>query len=156
MGAWAQYSNTSSPVDVTTRVTWSSSNEAVATVDSGKVTGTGRGVARIIATLDGVSNHATVLVDQPPLKVTVEPPGPFSIAVSSSQQFQAMATYPDEVVLEVTGAVTWSASPEGIVYFDGPWDYSGAGVGTFLATGKTTITATLNEVSGSIAVEVKP
>ena len=46
-----------------TRATWSSSNNSIATVDStGKVTGVAQGTVKIKAVEDGVSHEITVLV----------------------------------------------------------------------------------------------
>ena len=82
-------------------VTWSSSDEMVATVDAnGLATGVGAGAAMITATADSISGTATLTVAEPPppepvvATVTVSPSAAM-IEVGATQQFEAMALTSD-------------------------------------------------------------
>jgi probable HAF family extracellular repeat protein len=55
------------------RVAWSSSNEAVATVADGRVTGRAPGTATITATVGGGQDRVEVAVETPVARVTMEP-----------------------------------------------------------------------------------
>lgn len=72
--AMATFSN-STTQDVTATATWTSSNDAIATVSStGKVTGNAPGTATITATVNGVAGSVTVTVTTPtPLGVAPAP-----------------------------------------------------------------------------------
>lgn len=138
-------------------VTWSSSDEAVATVDDdGLVTAVAEGIATITATSDfnaSVSGSATVTVaeDAPVDAVTsVEvSPNPAGVLVGQTTQLSEE--------LQVTGSpsldVTWSSSNEAVA------TVSSSGLVTGVAPGEATITATsvaTPAVSGSATVLVSP
>jgi len=145
--------------DVTSSVTWSTSNAAVATVNKGLVTGTGIGSATITASLDGKTGTTLVVVGQTPtLDVTPTATGTFSLSANPDQHFQASASYSDGTVLDLTIYATWSSIVPGVLKFYGPLDYThDVGEATLLATGTTTITATLDSGDvGSLDVTVVP
>ncbi len=77
----------------------------------------------------------------------------FSKSATPTQQFSATATYSDGSTLDVTDSTTWSSSPRGVVFFD----IYGDGDATFVGTGTTTISATLDtgEV-GTLTITVVP
>ena len=142
--------------DVSGTATWSSSDEAVATVTRGQVTGAGVGSVAITAKLEGYSATTNVIVGlTPTIVITPDGTGTFNLS-HPQRQFYAIATYSDNTVLSLTDYVTWSASPPGVMKFD---DYYGLfpGLATFTSTGTATITATLREgEEATLTVNVEP
>ena len=132
--------------DVTLKVTWSSSDPKIATVSSfGSVTGVQVGNSDITASLSGITS--------PPVNIVTNIPGPklSSIAVSLSvvsglllggtQQFKATGTISDGTVEDITSQVNWTSSNPMIATI------STTGLATGVAPGKTSITATLSDVT---------
>jgi uncharacterized repeat protein (TIGR02543 family) len=131
-------------------VTWSSSNTAVATVNTstGLVTGVAAGSATITATSEGKSGTATVTVGQVPVATVTVSPTSASILVGATQQFTA--TTKDAGGNVLTGrAVTWSSSNTGVATVN-----SSTGLVTGVAAGSVTITATSEGKSGTATVTV--
>ena len=126
------------PDDATNKaLTWTSSDETVATVDAtGKVTGKKIGTATITATAQdgsGVSGSCTVTVLPPVKKVTVEPA---NLTLGQNKSYTLKAT------VEVFGSgtdtgVTWTSSDTTIATVD-----AAGKVTTTDKTGTVTITAT--------------
>ena len=140
--------------DVTNSATWTSSDPTVATVTKGIVSGIAVGSATITATFEGRTGSTTVVVGLTP-NLTITPSGTtFSLSIPH-QQFSATATYSDGTVLNLDAFVGWSSSPTGILEFEDDYDYPG--LATFIATGTTTLTATLRPgEAGSLTVTVGP
>jgi trimeric autotransporter adhesin len=127
--------------------TWTSSNDAVASVSSsGLVTGKSAGNATVRATINGKSADATVTVLGGPNTLTVTPAGP---AVSAGQTLQMTATVRDQAGNVVqTGPVAWSSSNTAAATINAN------GLVSAIAAGTTTITATSGGVTGSTQVTV--
>lgn len=143
--------------EVTNSATWTSSDENVATVTMGQLTGTGVGSVVITAKLGGYSGATTVVVGLTlkNIAVTADGSGPFSLS-QPERQFFANATYADNTVLDLTNFVTWIASPTGVMRFENP-DAFEPGAVTLTSTGTATITATLGEgEEGTLTVTVGP
>jgi hypothetical protein len=162
VGANGAYQDSATEItykDVTSSATWSTSNAAVATVSKGLVTGTGIGSATITASLGGKTGTTLVVVGQTPtLDVTPNGTGTFSLSANPDQHFQASASYPDGSALDLTIYATWNSSVPGVLKFYDPRDYThDPGEATLLATGTTTITASLDSGDvGSLGVTVVP
>ncbi len=75
-------------------------------------------------------------------------PATADISVGASEQFHATATYSDSSTADVTAAATWTDA-NGKVATITP-----AGMATALAAGSTTITATMDSISGSASLTV--
>ena len=130
-------------------VTWSSSNNAVATVSaSGLVTSTGNGIATITATCEGVTGDADVSVAQVIASVAVTPGTPTLVSLGAT--IQLTATPKDANGNPITGqTATWSSSDNGIA------TVSGLGLVTAVANGgPVTITATVGAFTGTAAATV--
>ena len=134
--------------DITLKSTWKSSNPNIATISSiGLVTAVAAGNTDITISLSGITS--------PPVNVVTNIPGPklISIAVSRSpdviaslpvgrtQQFKATGTISDGTVEDITTQVTWASSNLTVATI------SAAGLATGIAPGKTSITATLSDVT---------
>jgi uncharacterized protein YjdB len=132
-----------------TTLTWSSSDPAVATVDStGLVLGVSAGVVAITASANdssGVSGAHGFTVTELPIVVTnLEITGPGSLQVGSSAELTVTAT-PENAA---DTSVSWSSSNASVVSVDG------AGSVMAVAEGSATITATANDGSGVSAGHV--
>jgi hypothetical protein len=148
-------SDGSTSPDITKKVTWSSSNKAVATVDSaGGSTALAVGVTQIGATYGSGQNapsaFVTVIVN-PVLQKIVVSPDPAAIAVKTTQQFAATAFYGDGSTQDITNqaSTTWaitSCTPTGIA------SLSNRGLAKATANGSCSITAASGAITSNAAV----
>ncbi|OYV72273.1 MAG: hypothetical protein B7Z72_05135, partial [Gemmatimonadetes bacterium 21-71-4] len=130
---------------------WSSSAPAIATVsDSGWVTGVSLGAATITALSEGKSATASVTVVSPVDSVRLSPSPLSFTALTARQQLTATAVPRAGVAAaRVAGlAVHWQTSDSRVVAVDT------AGVATATGNGGAVITATIDGVTGSVAVVV--
>ena len=141
------------PDDATDKtVTWKSSNEAVATVDNGKVTAVALGEATITATTaDGTNLTATCAITVNPIKAAS-----ITLSQTTAELFPG-----DKITLTATvlpenatdKRVTWMSSNSSIA------TVSEEGIVTAVAVGETTITAKTADgtnLTATCAVKVNP
>ena len=141
--ATGQYSDGSSK-DLTSSVTWSSSDTNVATIaSSGLATGKAVGSTTITATSGSVSNKATLIVTISLVSIAVTP-ATVSIAPATNQQFTATGTFTDGSIQNLTSQVTWNSSGAAVGSISNTEPTNG--LVQALTPGTSTITAT----SGSI------
>lgn len=98
--------------NITSSVTWKSSNTHFATITStGLATGVNIGSANITASVGAVTSNVVPLTILPPILVSiaVTPTTP-SILQNATQQFTAIGTYSDGTTVNITNAVTWLSS----------------------------------------------
>jgi hypothetical protein len=143
--------------DLTTEVTWASSDAAVATVSNatgskGLANTTGIGTATVSATSGDASGAATLMVtDATLVSIEVTPAAP-NVANGLTQQFTATGTYTDGSTQDLTAEVTW-ASSDGTVATVG--NAAGAnGLATTAGVGIITVSATSGGVSGETTLTV--
>ncbi|HEV7611204.1 MAG TPA: Ig-like domain-containing protein, partial [Steroidobacteraceae bacterium] len=118
------YSNSPS-LDITRRVTWSSSGPAIASISNtspsnGVVTGLTVGTVSIAATSGNVSSSSTnetVTPGTPLVSVAVTPINA-SISIGSDQQFTAVGTYQDGATFDITDSTTWTSSDPLVLSFN--------------------------------------
>lgn len=129
-------------------VTWSSSNPAAATVSaSGLVSGVGPGSTVITATSEGVSGTLALSVTTDVASVTYAPAGVIGIGVGGTHTL--VATPRNASGTALTGrTVTWTSTVPQAATVDA------SGTVTGLASGSTTVRATVEGVSVSIPVQV--
>lgn len=129
-------------------VTWRSSNTAIATVgSSGAVTGVAPGSATITATIDGVSDAASVTVQ--PIAVASVAVTPSTSSLRLGEQSQLTVRLADASGGTLTGRViTWSSSNSSVA------TVSSTGLVTAAGLGAATITATSEGRSGTARVSV--
>jgi uncharacterized protein YjdB len=146
--------------DITTAVTWGSSNTAVATVSNasgseGRATAAGLGTSTISAQLAGVTGSTTMTVTAATLaSIEVTPPAP-AIPNGSTQQFTATGVYSDSSTQPLTTAVTWTAiNPMGTTVASVSSAMGSEGLATAQTAGVATIRATLGAVSGDATLTV--
>ncbi len=136
--------------DITTLVTWSSSNTSIATINAstGLGTATGTGTATISAVLDGVTGTTSFHVTAATLvSIGVTPAGQTN-ARGTSLQFTATGTYTDGSTQNLTSSVTWTSSSNTIA------TVSNTGLGYAANLGSVTITATSGSISGNTGFTV--
>ena len=128
-------------------VTWASSDEGVATVAGGVVTGVARGVVKITATSEGVSKLATVTVHAPVDEVVIADPGMKPVEIGLTLQLSATAY--DRLGNVVDVPIAWRSSDDGMatVTPDG-------GLVTGVARGTVTITATAAGKSDTVELRI--
>lgn len=149
------YDNGATP-DLTTQVTWSSSDIRVAQISNaagsnGLATSLVQGTATITATLAGVSATATLTVDAPQLSSIMISPVTASIEVGNTQAFNATVVYQNGTTAAV--AATWSATPETVATIASTGG-GRRGVATGVAAGTATITATYQGMSDTASLTV--
>lgn len=131
-------------------ILWTSSDEAVATVDAnGKVQATGEGEATITATL--VTANGTTLEDQPTVSIPVDvtdipvtlsvAPGTVSMNLDSSYSLIPTVLYDGVATDEYT--IDWTSSDSSIVSVD-----ENGNLTSYSEEGTVTITATMTSVNG--------
>ncbi len=153
--ATAQFQGAPRGIDVTTLVTWSSSNTAVGqfiATPSGLFTALATGTSTATATLNGVSGT---------LDLTVTSATPVSIAVVQSavslptgvtHALIAVATYADQSTQDVTYAATWTSDNNAAAIVSDTGTQKG--LVTAVAAGTAHVTATLGNISGHSTVTV--
>ena len=129
-------------------VTWTSSDEAVTTVNAqGLVTAVGNGVARITATSGSASSGIDVTVMQAAGRIVIEPEEVTLMSLGATVQL--MATVLDGNGQPVAGAVvTWMSSDEAVA------TVNAQGLVTAVGNGVARITATSGGASSGINVSV--
>ncbi|WP_404835547.1 Ig-like domain-containing protein [Aeromonas media] len=152
LGASGSYSD-GSTLDVTTDVSWSSSDTAIATVGlhTGLVTAVAPGTAILTGTLDGQSATLQVIVTQAVLNpngLTITVP-PLTLAAGLTGQLAATGSYSDGTSVDVTTDVTWTSNNP-IVAAVG----LNTGLVNAVLPGMAVITATLDGQSTTLVVTV--
>ena len=155
--ATGSYDN-SNAVDITTQVTWSSGNTAVAQVSNaggsnGVATSLIAGTATITAALSGVQGTATLTVGQPALVSIVVAPATATITVGATQAYTVRAVYANGTTGNLTGA-NWSSSSAAVATITAGGGGGGGGGGATargVAAGTVTITATYTSGSNSFS-----
>ncbi len=139
--------------DLTSAVTWSSSDQSIATISNaaaskGLATAVGGGTTTIKATLGGVFDSTGLTVSTVTLvSIKVTPVNPMA-HFGQIIQFTAMGTYSDNSIRDITTIVTWSSSDTSIATISNASDTKGQATADH-KFGATTITATLGSISGS-------
>jgi hypothetical protein len=131
-------------------LTWSTANAAVATVSSsGVVTAEGPGATTISASVDGKTGTAAVTVAQAPVfAVSITPlTGP---AVAGETTPLTVVVSDRNGTALIGRRITWSSSSPLVATVDGSGRLNAA------SPGITTVTATSEDVSGTLAVTVTP
>jgi hypothetical protein len=139
--------------DITSKVTWTSSNTAVAVVfANGAATGEGSGTANITAALSGVTSPGLKLTVKAVSSILITPAvSPRNLDVGATQQFTAIATFSDGASADVSSQITWLSSNAQVatIYANG--------LATGITAGSAGITATLSGVtSQATALAVQP
>jgi trimeric autotransporter adhesin len=137
--------------DLTSAVTWSSAQPALAGITAtGLATGLGGGSIAVTAALGAIDASATLNVNSLALASIAVTPGNASIALGTDQQLAATATYADGSTLDLTKSATWSSSVPSVA------TVNASGLTTSASTGQTPITASAAGILGSSTLTVTP
>jgi trimeric autotransporter adhesin len=149
--ARATYSDLSER-DVTTDVTWQSSDPLVATISNaagsqGRAVGVAASATpvEITATLPGATGRASLEVTNATLQSMTVTPDPFTIAVGGTVQLAATGTFDDGTVRDFTNDCTWGTSSRALARV------SKKGLVTGVSAGSVTITAKKKNRQGAAA-----
>ena len=139
--------------NVTTSVTWTSSNTTAATIDAtGLATAAAVGSTTIQASSGSVSNSTGMTVIPALLTSITVTPANSSVATNGTVQFTATGVYSDGSTQNLTSFVGWSSSNGAVATI------SPSGLASGVAKGSTTIQATSsaegNSISGTTSLSV--
>ncbi len=138
----------SSMQNLTSGVSWTSSNTAVATVSSTSPTaGLAKAIASGNTTVTAISGTvsgtaALTMTSTSAVSIVVEPTN-VTLPLGLTQQFTASATFSDGTTQDVTGTATWKSSSSSIA------SITTSGFATAKNVGTTNITASFESVSNS-------
>lgn len=143
--------------DITTQVTWDSSNAAVAVISNaagtkGEASALTPGTVTISAALDGITKTTTLTVSDAVLVSIAVEPATASIAAGLTRSFKATGTFSDTTTQDITAQVTWSSSAAAIASVSNA--AGSKGLVTAIAVGDATITATSGAIHGDAQVTV--
>ena len=134
--------------DLTDFVLWTSSAPSVATVSAGDANGLAPGTSTIVALLDGLVGTAQLTVTGAKTDSIVVSPAAAAIQLGTSTKFRAIASFSDGTTRDVTPWVTWTLSSPEVATI------KSAGLARSAGAGMTTVTATMNDVSGAAVLSV--
>lgn len=140
-----------SSADLTNLVAWSSSSTGVATISAGGMANAvAAGSTNISAALAGVTSSTSLTVTAPSIASIAVTPVGLTLGIGINQQFVATATYTDGSSSDLSSGVTWTSSSSSVA------SVNGSGLATTLASGTTTITATIGSFSDNSVLTVVP
>jgi hypothetical protein len=143
--------------DLTFDAAWISSNDLVATVSDdftskGLATGIAEGSADITATFDSATiDTVTLTVTAPQLQSITITPANSSVLSIAQTSFTATGHYSDGTNTDITSIADWTSSPPAIASIIVTNEEA---IATTLTEGRTTIGATLDEISASTPLQV--
>ena len=139
-------------LDLTSQVTWASSNTALATISSaGLASAIAVGTPMITATRGAVVGSTTLVVTSAALQSITVTPANENLAKGLTQQYTATGNLADSTTTNLTALVTWSSSDTTIAQI------TAAGIATALAAGgPVTITARLGALAGTTMLTATP
>ena len=165
VGSTVQFTATASYSDgsvkpVTTTVAWSSSNSAIASIQTsgqttpGLATAVAPGQATITASLDGISGNVMLTVTSKATVISLSiSPTAASLNVGSTLQFTATAGYSDGSSKTVTNSAAWSSSNSAVASIQTSGQ-TGPGLARGKAPGNVNVTASFNGVSAITTLNV--
>lgn len=136
--ATGSFTDGSTGVDITGMVNWSSSDEAVATINStGLADSAAEGPTTITADYTGLTGQSTILTVTAPelIAITSVTPANTTIAKGTTQQYSATGNTTDATGTDVSAMVNWSSSSEATATI------ATGGLASALTEGETTIRA---------------
>jgi 6-phosphogluconolactonase (cycloisomerase 2 family)/urocanate hydratase len=158
MGLSSQFTATGlysdgSKQDVSSQVTWSSTNAAAAWIsNAGLATTAGPGSTLITAKLGKMSGSTSLNVTAATLVVIDLTPTNASLANGLNGRFVATGVYTDNSVHDITASVTWASSVNSVASISNAPGSNG--MTTTTGTGSTLISASLGAVSASTTLTV--
>jgi Big-like domain-containing protein len=139
-----------STMDVTSMVTWKSDLENVASVMGGLVKAQSPGVARITASLGGISGDAQIVVTSAQVIGLTIIPSTASTALHTRLSFSAQGQLSDGTQVDLTTSVQWTSLDPMIATIDA------SGVASGLSAGTATITAQFGAFMARAILTITP
>jgi 6-phosphogluconolactonase (cycloisomerase 2 family) len=145
--------------NLTTAVIWNSSAPAVAAISNasgsnGLATARSAGTTTVTASFGGITGSAAFTVSATRLvSIAVTPVNP-RIGLSTQQQLTATGTFSDHSTQDLTSDVIWDCADTLVAVVLNEPGFNGLAVAQ--STGSTTVTASLNGLSGSTGLTVLP
>jgi len=139
--------------NLTSSVTWASTDKTVATVSTtaptaGLASAVGPGSTTISATVGAISGSTMLTVSSASvLSIAVLPNNP-TLPLGVTQQFTANATFSDNSKQDITGVATWQSSATNVV------SITASGLGTAKNVGSSTVQASFGGMNGTSVVTV--
>lgn len=135
--------------DITEFATWSSANPAIATIASDAVsTALSKGQTDIIASFNGASGTAILVVSESLAKALILQPNAPVLAMGTSQAMQALLLLEDNTQINVTAQVDWTITNPSIASIDDTVGSKGLVQGQ--SPGETTVNALLKFATTSL------
>lgn len=142
------YSDSSS-FDISNRVTWSSNDSTIVTIQSsGIASGVSVGTAIITAELESVNVSTLLDVTATTLSSITLSPSSTSIPNGTIQIFEATGIYENGSSQDISSSVTWTSSKTNIV------SIQSSGIATGISEGSSIISATLDGISGTTTLTI--
>lgn len=131
---------------VASSINWSSSDTAVASIDTnGVASALAQGNTVINASSNGIlSNNATLTVDV--LASIAINPATATVAAGLNTRFTAIGTYTDNSTADITSKVVWATDNTAVATID-----SSTGIATGKTVGNTLVTASANGITSTAA-----
>ncbi len=136
-----------SQLDLTDQCTWSSSDDSLAVVSAGRVTGGAPGSVTLTATLGAVAANQPVTITSESLASLSLAPGHKALGVGASIALIAVGQFDQGTVLSLTDQVAWTNSNESALRLD-------QGLARGVAPGSSTVTARLGGLQATTEVSV--
>lgn len=145
--------------DITEQVVWASSEPNTLAISNaggsrGLATALAIGDVTITATLGAISSTLAQRVTAATLDSIEVSPRSAYLAVGTRQEFRATGRYSDDSIQDITGAVSWVSADAGVALASNVVGEQGHTLA--LAAGSTTVTASLDSVSGEAGLVVSP
>jgi hypothetical protein len=135
--------------DVTNQVTWTSASVAVATISAaGVAVGLAPGTSTITANAASITARTVLTVTPAVLRSIAVAPASPSAPKGTIIAFTATGTFSDSTTQDLTTQVTWTSAKTFVAAI------SAAGVASALAPGTSTISATLDGLTGTAVMTV--
>jgi uncharacterized protein YjdB len=133
--------------DLTGFAFWTSSQPSVATIFAGNATGLAPGTSTIVAVFNGQGGSAQLTVTTAKAISVVVSPSAAALKLGGSTKFRAVADFSDGTTMDVTNWVTWTSSEQDVATLTG-------GVAKSGNSGRSVVTATIQDVSGTAVLSV--
>ncbi|WP_163132799.1 Ig-like domain-containing protein [Agarivorans sp. Alg241-V36] len=133
--------------DISNLVAWNSSATNVATIVNGLATAVYEGLSVISASLNGISDSATLTVTEEELTSIQITPAVNSIAKGTTQTYLATGTYSDKSTQDISSLVAWSSSNTSVATIVD-------GLASAVLEGSATIGASLNGLTSDASLTV--
>ena len=150
--ATGTYSDNSTQ-DLTSQVTWASATTSVATIASdGLASGLAAGTTTVSATLGDVIGSTVLTVTPAVLEMIMVTPDNPAVLKGATESFMAMGMYSDNSTVDLTSQVTWGSSDTSVATISN--DSGTQGLATAVGDGTSSISASLDGISGSTTITV--